>query len=109
MQTLFDGEFYKIIRITGSQDNFLGLCLSDVEHDIEVLALPIKNGDSMKINAGSILAQVKNGIISASKELGKMYFVSKIQFIPSDSPSDTIYEYLTIELLKKIDQGTVGS
>jgi len=108
MQFVYDNGFYKVARITGSQYNLLAIRLSTVEQEMEIEPLPVKEGQVARISEQQVLSQVKIGLDRVCKELGKKYFVAKIQFLPSDSPSPSIYEDLTVELIKNIDQGCIA-
>lgn len=105
MQFMRDGDFYKVARITGAQHNFLSLRLSEVRSDIEVVPLPIKLGETVMVSASSVLGQVKSGLALANEELGQEYYISCVQYVPSDTPSNSIYEGLTVELIRRLHAG----
>lgn len=105
MQFMRDGGFYKVARITGSQHNFLSLQLSEMISDIEVISLPIKSGEAVRVEATSVLSQVKSGLALANEELGGKYCISCVQYVPSDTPSNSVYEGLTVELIRRLHAG----
>jgi hypothetical protein len=103
MQFIKDNDLYKAARITGPTHNFLAIRLSGTNCDTKVTPLPIKQGDVERLDGKKVLAQVLNGLDEVNQELGKKYFVSEIQFIPSDSESSSVYGLLINELIKQID------
>lgn len=103
MQFIFDNGVYKVARITGPHHNFLGVRLNEVDSKVTVEALPVKNGERVHIEQQDVLAQVVDGLREVNEELGTNYFVSLILFVPSDSPSSSVYKFLTIELIKRIE------
>ncbi|WP_143133447.1 hypothetical protein [Pseudoduganella namucuonensis] len=103
MQFIFDNGVYKVARITGPQHNFLGVRLDDSESIVSIEALPIKNSERVQIEQHLVLTQVIDGLREVNAELGTCYYISQILFIPSDSPSPSVYKFLTIELIRRIE------
>jgi hypothetical protein len=103
MQFILDKDVYKVARITGPEHNLLGIRIVGYSREIDVVQLPIKKGESHRINPDAVLAQVTQGLLEVNAELGMDYSISQILFIPSDSPSISVYRYLTVELIKRID------
>ncbi|MDF0606903.1 hypothetical protein HZU77_014790 [Neisseriaceae bacterium TC5R-5] len=105
MQFVFDSGLYKVARITGPQHNLLGIRISDTEKKITAVPLVIQGGDVARINESDVINQVMSGLAQVNQELSKQYFVSEVQFLPSDTYSSDVYELLTVELIKRIDSG----
>lgn len=106
MQFVFDGKFYKVIKITGPTHNMLGLVLDkDKSHDIETIALKLKMDEKDNIDPLDVKSQVMSGIEAVNHELGVKYTVEKIQFVPSDTPSESVYKELAIEIIKRLIAG----
>ncbi|MDH2433501.1 hypothetical protein QCD60_13050 [Pokkaliibacter sp. MBI-7] len=105
MQFIKDGEIYKIARITGSQDNILGVCFSEDEVPVEIISWSIKKGAKIKSSPTQVLNQVLSGLEVANSVSKKKYHLSKIYFLPSDAPSNSVYKLLTKELINRIDKG----
>lgn len=103
MQFIKDNDFYKVARITGPTHNFLSIRLSDTKCSPKVTALPVRQGELKKLDGQEVLSQVSNGLDTVNIELGKKYFVSEVQFVPSDSESSSVYKLLIHELIKRID------
>lgn len=96
-------DLYKVARITGPTHNFLAIRLSEKKCVGQVTPLPIKQGDVERLGGEKVLAQVLNGLDQVNQELGKEYFVSEVQFVPSDTEPASIYGFLVRELIKRID------
>jgi len=103
MQFVKDKDVYKVARITGPSHNFLAIRLSDRECDTKVTQLSAQNDCTVVLTDRDVLVQVLSGLRAVNQELKKEYFISEIQFVPSDTESTSIYEYLTKELIKRID------
>ncbi|MDQ1920231.1 hypothetical protein [Massilia pseudoviolaceinigra] len=104
MQFIFSGDAYQVARVTGPQHNLLGISLGDGTDAVDVVALPIRAGDAARIDRNDVLAQVMAGLQTVNHTLGKRYAISRILFVPSDTPSPSVYALLTVELIQRIDQ-----
>jgi hypothetical protein len=105
MQFVKDGDIYKVARITGSQDNILGVSFSEQETAIEVVEWDVKKGAKVRSSSTQVLDQALSGLKLVNDYLGKRYYLSKIYFLPSDSASNSVYEFLIQELIKHFDSG----
>lgn len=106
MQFVFDGKFYKAIKITGPAHNMLGLALEEIKnHEIEIISLGSRMIAENNINELDVKNQVLSGIETINNEFGLKYFIAKIQFIPSDTPSESVYTELTIEIIRRLITG----
>ncbi len=105
MQYIYDGEFYKIVKITGPKHNMLSLSFGEKQASIEVSDLDKSANETLSISACSVENQVRIGIKEINNELNTNYNVLKIQFISSDSPSDSIYIELTKKIVKRLKSG----
>ena len=98
-------NIYKIIRITGSQDNILGISFVETnnsEDDIEVIEWNFNNSDRSRIRTSKeeVLEQVLFGLESINKSLGTNYKLSKIYFSPFDISTNRIYSGLIAALIR---------
>jgi len=103
-------NIYRIIRITGRQDNILGICFSEtnkhsIENNIEVVAWDGKDGAKIQTSDDQVLKQVLSGLKEVNKSLGTNYQLSKIYFVPSDSASDSVYKLLIALLIRHYHSG----
>jgi len=100
-------NMYRVSRITGSQDNILGIVFSENKKEtIDLIEWEIKEGANIKATSEQVLEQVLSGLKKANEELGKNYQLSEIHFLPSDSASNSVYEFLIQELVKHYDTGS---
>lgn len=103
---------YRVTRITGSQDNILGIAFSENEasennkEKIELIEWEAKEGAAIMATGEQVLEQVLAGLKKANEELGKNYQLSEIHFLPSDNASGSIYEFLIQALVKHYDTGS---
>jgi hypothetical protein len=98
-------NIYKIIRITGSQDNILGISFG--EDDIEVIEWNFNNIDKSRIRTSKeeVLEQVLCGLESVNQSLGTNYKLSKIYFSPFDISTNRIYSGLIAALIRHYHSG----
>ena len=98
-------NIYKIIRITGSQDNILGISFG--EDDIEVIEWNFNNIDKSRIQTSKeeVLEQVLSGLESVNQSLGTNYKLSKIYFSPFDISTNRIYSGLIAALIRHYHNG----
>lgn len=57
MQFLKDGDVYKVARMTGSQDNILGITFSENEVPVDVVEWVVKQGAVLKSSSPQVLEQ----------------------------------------------------
>ena len=98
-------NIYKIIRITGSQDNILGISFG--EDDIEVIEWNFNKIDKSRIRTSKeeVLEQVLSGLESVNQSLGTNYKLSKIYFSPFDISTNRIYSGLIAALIRHYHSG----
>lgn len=98
-------NIYKIIRITGSQDNILGISFG--EDNVEVIEWNFNNSDRSRIRTSKeeVLEQVLFGLESVNKSLGTNYKLSKIYFSPFDISTNRIYSGLIAALIRHYHSG----
>ena len=98
-------NIYKIIRITGSQDNILGISFG--EDNIEVIEWNFNNIDKSRIRTSKegVLEQVLSGLKSVNQSLGTNYKLSKIYFSPFDISTNQIYSGLIAALIRHYHSG----
>ena len=98
-------NIYKIIRITGTQDNILGISFG--ENSIEVIEWNVNNIDKsrMRTSKEEVLEQVRSGLKSVNESLGTNYKLSKIYFSPFDIASDSVYNLLICKLIRHYHNG----
>ncbi|MBC3918114.1 hypothetical protein H8L32_11550 [Undibacterium sp. CY18W] len=63
----------------------------------------MKSGECQQIEQEAVLAQVSQGLLEINAELETDYAISQILFVPSDTPFKSVYRYLVVELIKRID------
>ena len=97
-------DIYKIARFTGNQANLLGVSFTENSNDAktpETITWELKNGETIKTSATEVLS----GLKLVNKTLGKNDQLSAIYYVPEDSPENSVYRLLIIELIKHYDSG----
>ena len=101
-------DIYKIIRMTGSQNNILGVSFSETdirEDNINVIEWSFGHSEKILSSKEEILKQVISGLRNKNKNLKTNYKLSKIYFSPSDSASNSVYRLLTCKLIDHYRSG----
>ena len=103
-------NIYQITRITGSQDNILGVAFDDKnnsDNNIEVIEWDFSNIDKSRIRTSKeeVLEQVVSGLESVNQSLGTNYKLSKIYFSPFDSGANSVYNLLICKLIRHYHSG----
>ena len=108
MQFLQDGDIYKVIRITGSQDNILGISFHNSSSDtLEVIELSFLEHSSNTIQTSKeeVKLQVLEGLKFINESLGTNYSISKIYFSPFDLGTNRVYVGLIASLIRHYHTG----
>ena len=72
-------NIYRISRVTGSQDNILGVCFSENNSmDIEIIQWNRKDDQEIQTSEDEILEQVLLGMKEVNQSLNTNYRLSKI-------------------------------
>ena len=103
-------NIYQITRITGSQDNILGVAFdnkNNSQNTIKVIEWDFPNIDKSitRTSKEEILEQVLSGLESVNQSLGTNYKLSKIYFTPFDSPASRVYSGLIAVLIRHYHSG----
>ena len=103
-------NIYRITRITGSQDNILGVAFDDKDrsdNNIEVLEWDFPNIDKSRIRTSKeeVLEQEVSGLESVNQSLGTNYKLSQIYFSPFDSATNSVYNLLICKLIRHYHSG----
>lgn len=110
MQFIKKDNIYEIVRITGNQDNILGISFGNkhsTENNIEVIEWDFPNTRSSKIRTSKteVLNQVLSGLNSVNQALGTSYTLSKIYYVPADDGSYRVYDTLLKILIRHYHEG----
>jgi hypothetical protein len=98
------GNIYRITRLTGSQDNILGVSFGE-DNKMEILEWPIEEGEKIRTSKKEVLEQIISGLESVNQSLGTNYKLSKIYFLPSDRASNSVYNLLICKLIRHYHSG----
>jgi|SRR5579863_1883109 len=101
MQFYRDGNFFKVVRVTGPTRNIL--CAEIVKGSESIRAiecLPLRPGEKASLDQNAVLRQVQMGFQDASKRLGIYVTARRLQFLPSDSPPAEVYRSMAEELVE---------
>ena len=100
MQFSKKGNMYRIMRMTGNQDNILGVCFSKNDSDeIQVIEFRPMSDSKIETSQTEVLKQVISGLKSINQSLGTDYKLSKIYYLPSEKSTDRVYSLLIIKLI----------
>ena len=110
------GNIYKIIRITGSQDNILGVMFANNFEDqnrssnsIEVIEWQFPNltDKSIQTSKQEVMEQVLDGLHFTNLALGTNYRLERIHFSPHDRSTNRVYRGLISRLIRHYHAGNL--
>ena len=97
---------YRIILLSGAQDNILGVSFDESNSNkIEILQWPVEKGYKIQTSKEEVLEQVLSGLESVNKSLDTSYKLFKIYFLPSDRPSNSVYKLVICTLIRHYHDG----
>ena len=97
---------YRIILLSGAQDNILGVSFDESNSNkIEILQWSIEKGYKIQTSKEEVLEQVVSGLESVNQSLGTNYKLSKIYFSPSDRANNSVYHLLICKLIRHYHSG----
>lgn len=112
MKFFKNDNIYRVIRITGSQDNILGVAFAEKDRSdnhIEVIEWDFpkieKSRSRIWTSKEKVLEQVRSGLESINEFLETNYELSKIYFSPFDSAVNSIYSGLIAVLIRHYQNG----
>jgi hypothetical protein len=87
---------FKASRISGPKHNYLGITFSEREQDIELIEkqLPDDEVIAETINGTKLRKIVRDVVISEVERHEQKLFISKIEFVPTDSSDLSAYTEL---------------
>ena len=95
-------NIYKITRMTGNHDSFLGISFAEnIEQNPEIIEVQIRNPKKNNIQPSKeeVLKQVLDGLKFVNQSLGTNYKLSQIYYVPSSDGPVTIYQSLIHRLI----------
>ena len=95
-------NIYKITRMTGNCDSFLGISFAEnTEQNPEVIKVQIRNPKKKKNqpSKNEVLKQVLAGLESVNQSLGTNYKLSQIYYVPSSDGPSSMYQSLIRRLI----------
>jgi len=104
MQFNFDGELYKVVRITGPTHNYLGLAFMPpgTSGIVRVEPITLKPDEPVRLRPDEVREKVLEGISEANSELGTSYRPSRIQFVIGDSRPAEIYRMRARRIIERM-------
>ena len=103
-------NIYRITRMTGSNDNFLGISFaenSQENSDPQIIEYEIGNPREYNkpLVKEEILEYVLKGLKVINQALGTNYRLSKIYYVPSSDGPSELYESLIKRLIRHYHEG----
>nr|YP_010277067.1 hypothetical protein MFR13_pgp049 [Thalassionema frauenfeldii]UHY40590.1 hypothetical protein [Thalassionema frauenfeldii]UHY40978.1 hypothetical protein [Thalassionema frauenfeldii] len=98
-------NIYQITRITGAQDNILGVVFADQKNshnDIKIIEWDFPNipKSQFRTSKEEVLKQVLSGLDSVNRSLETNYKLSEIYFSPFESGMNSVYSLLICKLIR---------
>ena len=106
MQIIFSNGYYKISRITGPKHNMLAIKYGD---RASPLVRPYKSDSPAELDDLEVTKYVLEGVAQASTEVGVIYVVEEIRYVPDDSAPAMVYQELARHLTLAMHTGDVAN
>ncbi len=100
-----DGEFHRVVRVTGPAHNILGLSFSRRKPE-EVAVIKLRDAPAATIDESRLRQAIFSGVTAANAEFGCEYLVDRIQYDPSDTPDLDVYAALARTLVERVHHET---
>jgi hypothetical protein len=101
-----DGDFHRVVHITGPTHNLLDLSFApgSVNHiPVQRLQSDPPTG-SRSLDDDQIRQAVLAGIAEANAALGADYHVARIRYVPQDTADPEIYSFLAGKIIEHLTQ-----
>ena len=109
MKVTKDGNVYKVARITGPKHNFLGLTLSGAEvPSLTVKRLQVDDGGvyAGTLDEQQLVEAVRRGVTEANQKFGTHFYITKLQYVVTDTPDPSVYSLLAQKIVEAAWRGT---
>ncbi|UTZ21852.1 hypothetical protein [Vibrio campbellii] len=97
----YSDGFYRLARVTGPSHNLLCIKLSNVSVD-NIIITPLGKDKPENITSDEVRKQVNEGLKQINDSCPFGFYVSEVQYVPSDTFSSTVYRNLIIEIARRI-------
>lgn len=98
MKITKSGTLYRAFRTTGPTSNMLGIDFGR-RSDVEVVALEGPGG-APQVDGSDVRVEVIGALTEFNAERGASLSITKIEFVPSDSPGEGVYASLARALFE---------
>jgi hypothetical protein len=99
-----NGDYYRIVRITGPTHNLLGLAFSgDALEGVTMERLA--ESSERPIDELALQKAVVSGVDAANRIFGTGYCLKRIQYVPTDTPDLETYSVLARLIIERLASG----
>lgn len=99
-----NGDFHRVVRITGPTHNLLGLSFS--EDAPEAVSLErLADSSERAIDEDRLKRAILSAVAEANAALKTDYHVRRIQYVPTDTPDPAIYSSLARRIVERLASG----
>jgi hypothetical protein len=104
MRYSLNGDFYRVMRITGPTHNLLGLAFSEGDSQ-GVTVERLTEAPEQSIDELALEKVVTSSVEEANKAFGTGYQLCRIQYVPTDTPDLETYSYLARMIIERMANG----
>jgi hypothetical protein len=92
MKVIEQAGIFKASRIAGPKHNYLGIGFSDAEVDVQIVEKRLSETDNGDLVDGAqVLKIVREVVESQTAGQERRFYVSLIEFVPTDTPDEQAY------------------
>lgn len=104
MKLIVDDNKFKMAFVSGPRHNFLSLVIESTKLNFEFDLNDLNSDGKDKLhNQQQIKDQILDGLKHINQELSSNYRISSAEYSSADTPSDSVYKILTINIIKEAD------
>ena len=102
MKLIVDDNKFKMAKITGPRHNFLSLSIVKNKLNFDFNLNDVEESNhNIQINEDTITKQILDGLDKINKALNKNYRIEFAEYSSKDTPSENVYEELTMNIIEK--------
>jgi hypothetical protein len=96
MNVFEHNNMFKASRVSGPKHNYLGIAFSELEKDIKLIEkqLPGDGKLAKSVDVSEMTRVVREAVAIEAEMHGQRLFVSKLEFVPTDSSDLSAYSKL---------------
>ena len=106
MQFEFDGEWCRVVRVTGPAHNYLALIVdrrpSHLPLEVEIIRPDGTRARATPPFLDDVVVEIRRGVEHANADLGTRYWAKRMRIVEGDTYEPGIYQTLADQLIRRL-------